>query len=96
MEKNAKLNPKDDGSSCSKKLSALLRAIASKNNGGFYFLHSFRRSKKKLHCHKRVCQNKDFCNEIMTLKDSKMLEFNQNQNCDKTPFIIFADRECII
>ena len=32
----------------------------------------------------------------MTSKDSKMLEFNQNQNSDKTPFIIFADRECII
>ena len=48
-----------------KKLSALLRGIASKYNGDFCLncLHSFR-TKNKLELHKRVCEKKDFfkCN----------------------------------
>ena len=65
--------------SCTKLLSALLREITSKSNGGFYYLnslHSFR-TKSKLELHKRVCENKDFCNVIMPSEDTKILEFNQ-------------------
>ena len=54
-------------SSCIKKISALLREITSKNNGDFYYLnclYSFR-TKNKLESHKKVCENKDFCNVIM-------------------------------
>ena len=32
----------------------------------------------------------------MSFEDTKMLEFNQYQKSDKTPFIIFADLGCII
>ena len=32
----------------------------------------------------------------MPLKDSKILEFNQNRKSDKAPFIIYADLQCII
>ena len=32
----------------------------------------------------------------MPLKDTKILEFNQNQKSDKAPFIIYADLQCII
>ena len=42
------------------------------------------------------CENKDFCNVIMPSEDTKILEFNQYQNSDKAPFIIYADLECII
>ena len=32
----------------------------------------------------------------MPFKDTKILEFNQCQNRDKSPFIIYADIECLI
>ena len=32
----------------------------------------------------------------MPSEDTKILEFNQYQQSDKTPFIIYADLECII
>ena len=53
-------------------------------------------TKNKLESHKKVCENKDFCNVIMPSEDTKILEFNQYQKSDKAPFIIYADLECII
>ena len=56
--------------SWSKKLSTLLRGITSKYHGDFYYLnylHSFA-TKKKRGSHKKVCENKDFCNVIMPSK----------------------------
>ena len=50
---------------------------------------------KILQSHKRVCENKDFCNIIMPPEDTKILEFNQYQKSDKSPFIIYGDLECI-
>ena len=68
-----------------KKLSALLRGITSKHYSDFYCLnclHSFR-TKNKLESHKKVCENKDFYNLIMSYEDTKILEFNQHQKNDK-------------
>ena len=84
--------------SCSEKRSALLRGITSKHYGDFYCLdclHSFR-TKNKLELHKRVCENKDFCNVIMPSEDINILEITQYQLSDKVPFLIYADLECII
>ena len=56
--------------SLSKKLSALLKRITSKHDGDFYSLncvHSFR-TKSKLDSHKKVCKNKDFCNNVKTAR----------------------------
>ena len=39
----------------------------------------FFRTKNKLELHKQVCENKDFCNVIMTSEDTKILEFNHYQ-----------------
>ena len=75
-----------------KKLSALLRGLKSKNNGGFYcliYLHSFRK-KNRLELHKRVCENKDFCNVITPSEDTKIFGFNQHQKSDQAPFVIYA------
>ena len=36
------------------------------------------------------------CNIIIPSEDTKILEFNQNQKSDKTPFIIYANFECLI
>ena len=81
-----------------KKLSALLRGITSKNKGDFYCLNSLFsfRTKNKLELHKRVCENEDFCNLIMSSEETKILEFNQYQKFEKAPFIIYGDLECII
>ena len=81
-----------------KKLSALLRGITSNHYCDFYCLnclYSFR-TKNKLESHKRVLENKDFCNIIMPSKDTKTLQFNQYQESDKAPLIIYAGLECII
>ena len=32
---------------------------------------------KKLEYHKKVCENKDCCNVIMSSEDNKIIEFNQ-------------------
>ena len=32
----------------------------------------------------------------MPPEDTKILEFNQYQKSDKTPFVIYADLECLI
>ena len=58
-----------------KKLSALSKEITSKDNGDFYCsncLHYFR-TKTKLESHKKVCENKDFCNIVMLSKGTKIL-----------------------
>ena len=76
-----------------KKQSALLREITSKHNGDCF--HSFR-TKNELESHKKVCENKDLCNVITPSEDTRMLEFNQYQKSNKTPFIIYADLESLI
>ena len=61
------------------KLSALLRGINSKYNGGLYFLNCLHLFKtiSKLESQEKVCENKDFCNVGMPSKVTKLLEFNQ-------------------
>ena len=58
-------------------------------------LHSFR-TKSKLESHKKICENKDICNIIMSSEDTKILEFNQYQKSDKALFNIYAYLEYII
>ena len=44
----------------------------------------------------KVHENKDLCNIIIPSEDTKILEFNQNQKSGKTPFIFYANLECLI
>ena len=79
-------------------LSCSQKTICIINHGDFYCLncfHSFA-TEKKLKSLKTACENKDFCNVNLPSEDSKILGFNQYQKSDKTPFIIYADFECII
>ena len=81
-----------------KKLSALLREISSKDDGGFHCLnclHSFS-TKNKIESHKKVCEKKDFCSFVKPSEDAKILQCNQYQKSDKAPFIIYADLESAI
>ena len=57
-----------------KKLSALLIGITSKHYDDFYCLnclYSFR-TENKLESHKKVCENKYFCNVIMPSEHNKL------------------------
>ena len=67
-----------------KKLSTLSRGLTSHHCDEFYCLnclHSLR-TKNKLESHKKVCENKNFCNLIMPSEDTKILEFNKYQKSD--------------
>ena len=78
--------------------SALLRGLTPKHNGDFYclnFLQSFR-IKNKLELHKKVCENKDFCNAVMPSEDTKILDFDQHHKSNKTTCIIYAGLESLI
>ena len=59
------------------------------------FIHSFE-TENNHEYHKKVCENKDFCNVVMSSEVTKILEFNQNQKSDKVPFIVYADLECLV
>ena len=70
----------------------------SKNHSEFYCLNcllSFTTENKREY-HKKVCEIKMFCSILMPSEDKNILEFNQYQKSDKSPFIIYADLECII
>ena len=72
--------------------------ITSKQHGDLYCLdclHSFTQE-KKCESYQNEFENKDFCNIIMPLKDTKILEFNQHQKSNKAPLIIYADLECLL
>ena len=73
-----------------KKLPTLLRGIMLKQHADSYCLnclHLFA-TKNKLESHKKVCENKYFCNIVMSSEDTKILKFNQYQKSDKAPFIV--------
>ena len=46
--------------------------------------------KTALNSHKKVSENKDFRNIVISSQDTKILE------SDKVSFVIYADRECLI
>ena len=52
------------------------------------------RTKNKLESHKKVRENKNFCNVIKPSEDTKILEFNQYQKSHKVT-IFNVDIECI-
>ena len=67
-----------------KKLSGLFKGITSKHYGDFYCLnclHSFRTENKLNHI-KIVCENKDFCNVVLSSENTKKV-FNQYQKSEK-------------
>ena len=79
-----------------KKISSIKKM--SKHLRDFYYfncLHSFG-TKSKLEAHRKVCELKGFCRVEMLCKSTSILEFNQYQKSDKTPFIIFSDFESLL
>ena len=76
-----------------KKLSRLLKGIASKHKGDFCCLNCFNSysTKDKIKKHRHVCENHDYCYVEMPEKDNKILKYNHGEKSMKAPFIIYAD-----
>ena len=53
-------------------------------------LSSFVKTKNNLDWHQKYVKIKIF-NVVMSSEDTKLLEFNQYEKSDKTPFFIYAD-----
>ena len=81
-----------------KSLPALLNGIISNHNGDFYCLNCFRayNTKNKLETHKKICENYDYCHVEMTNGNNKIIKYNQGEKSIKSPFIIYADLECLL
>ena len=58
-------------------------------------LHSFR-TDNALKGHERLCDNHDYCNVEMPTQFSKTLKYNHGKKSLKTPFVIYADLECLL
>ena len=79
-------------------LSRLFRGITSNHDGDFYCLnclHSFR-TDNALKKHERLCENNDYCSVEMPTKLNKILKYNHGEKSLKTPFVIYADLECLL
>ena len=79
-------------------LSELLRGVTGNNNGNFYCLNCFHayRTKNKLETHKKIYEDRDYCHVEMLNEDNKITKYNQGEKSIKSPFIIYADLECLL
>ena len=80
------------------RLSGLLKGVTGNNNGDFYCLNCFHayRTKSKLETHKKIRENHDYCHVEMPNEDNKIIKYNQGEKSIKSPFIIYADLECLL
>ena len=89
----------DDGFNRSiRSLSRLFRGITTNHHGDFCCLnclHSFR-TDNALKRHERLCDNNDYCNVEMPTQFNKTLKYNHGEKSLKTPFVIYADLECLL
>ena len=81
-----------------KRLSALLKGMASKNFGDFYCLNCFNTytTENRLEKYKKVCENHDYCSVEMPGKHSKILNYNHGEKSMRSPFVIYYDKECLL
>ena len=81
-----------------KSISALLRGVTSNHNCDFYYLNYFHsyRTINKLKNNEQLRQNHDFCNLKLPNEDNKYISSTSGKNRLKTPFIIYADLECLL
>ena len=80
------------------RLLGLLRGVTGNNNGDFYCLNCFHayRTKNKLETHKKICENHDYCYIEMFNEDNKIIKYNQGEQSIKSPFIIYANLDCLL
>ena len=79
-------------------LSKLIRGIKSNSHGDFYCLnclHSFQ-TDNALKKHERICENNNYCEVVISTKSNKILKYNYGEKSLRTPFVIYADLECLL
>ena len=89
----------DDGfNRPTKRLSKLFKGITSNHDGDFYCLNSLHsvRTDNALKKHERLCGNNDYCHEEIPEQFGKTLKYNHGEKSLKTPFVIYADLECLL
>ena len=81
-----------------KSLSGLLTGITSNHKLDFFCLNCFHlySTKNKLQSHKKICENCNYCNVEMPNEGNKIIKYNQGEKSIKSPFIIYADLECLL
>ena len=80
------------------RLLGLLRGITSNDNGDFCCVNCFLAytRKNKLEAHKKICENHEYFHVEMPNEDNKIIKYNQGEKSIKSPFIIYADLECLL
>ena len=80
------------------RLSGLLRGVTCNNKGDFYCLNCFHayRTKNKLKTHEKICENHDYCQVEMPDEDNRIIKYNHGEKSIKSPYIIYADLECLL
>ena len=75
-----------------------MRGVTGNNNGDFYCLNCFHayRTKNKLETHKKICENRDYCQVEIPNEDIKIIKCNQGEKSIGSLFIIYADLECLL
>ena len=81
-----------------KRLSALFRRKTGNNNGDFSCLNCFQSyaTKNKFKKHKKVCENHDYLYVEMPEEYNKTLKYDEGEKSMKSPFIVYADLECLL
>ena len=76
----------------------MLRGITGNQNWDFCCLNCFRSytTENKLEKHKNVCENHDYCYVEMPEEDDKILKYNHGEKSVRSPFVIYADLECLL
>ena len=81
-----------------KSLSRLLYGITSNYHGDFYCLgclHSFY-TDSVLKKHERLSSNHDYCRVDMPEEGKNTLKYYSGEKSLKTPFVLYADFECLL
>ena len=91
--------PTEDGCNRSiKTLSRLFSGITSNHDGDFYCLnclYSFR-AENALKKHEKLCDNNDYRHVEIPTQFNKTIKYNYGEKSLKTPFVIYADLECLL
>ena len=79
-------------------LPGLLKRIASNHKEDFHCLNCFcaYTTRNKLEEYKKICENHENCHVEMPNEDNKIIKYNQGEKSIKSPFIIYADLECLL
>ena len=79
-------------------LPGLLKGITLNHKEDVYCLNCFctYTTRNKLEEHKKICENNKYCHAEMPNENNKIIKCNQGEKSIKSPFIIYADLECLL